>query len=118
VTTSTPRIKTTLLRQQRALAALANVLVARGAPSYHPFGQYDVPSRTAMQALEPEAAAAWALTLVRTMLQTRPLPVEVTTAVKRVGNAARAVRTAIERERSRQAARRSPAEAPAAELAA
>jgi hypothetical protein len=90
-------VRKALLRQQHALAVLADTLVAHGAASYDPFGQYDVPSRTAMLSLDPKTAADWAIVLVHAIFRKRTLPGAVTTATKGVGNAARALRHALER---------------------
>jgi hypothetical protein len=103
MTDVTIQVKRARLRLQRTLAGLAAVLVEHGAPAYDPFGPYEVPSRTAMTSLDAADAADWGIALVHAIFQKRRLPGAVTTATKEVGNAARALRHAVEREHRKHA---------------
>jgi len=92
---TTPRLTKAIQRQQQALADLAATLVAHGAPSSDPFGQYGVSARTDVQSPAPAVVADHAIQVVHAIFRKYPLPSAVSQATKRVGNAARALRRAI-----------------------
>jgi hypothetical protein len=95
MTTTTTQLEKAIAKQTEALRALADVLVAHGAPAGAPFTWFTVPSLGAMISLDPATASDWAITLVHAIFREPRLPGAVTTATKGVGNAARGVRRAL-----------------------
>ncbi len=106
----TTQVSKATTKQRQALEALASTLVAHGAPAGAPFAWLPVPSLAAIMSLDPATAAEWGIALVHAIFREDKLPNAVTTATKRVGNAARGVRRALEYQRKAAEAARLPPE--------